>query len=244
MKKILIALLILVTFKVNAQSPKLVVGIVVDQMRYDYLYRFQSKYGPNGFKRLIAEGTNCKNTNYNYVPTYTGPGHTSIYTGTTPAIHGIISNKWYDKKSGKQVYCCEDKTVITVGSTFKEEGEMSPQRCITSTFADELRLYTNKKSKTIGIALKDRGAILPAGHMANAAYWFCSKDGNWITSNFYMNALPKWVEDFNAQKFPDAYLSKKWETSFPIADYTESLSDDNAYEEMFKGETNPVFPHD
>jgi predicted AlkP superfamily pyrophosphatase or phosphodiesterase len=242
-KKNLFALLLLGALAVQAQ-PKLVVGIVVDQMRYDYLYRFQSKFSETGFKRLMREGANCKNTNYIYVPTYTGPGHASIYTGTTPAVHGIISNKWYDKSSDKQVYCCEDKSVSTVGSAVSDEGLMSPQRCITGTFGDELRLFTNKKSKVIGVALKDRGAILPAGHMANAAYWFSSKDGNWISSTYYMNTVPKWVEDFNAQKLSDVFLGKKWETSFPIGDYTESLADDNPYEEMFKGEIKPVFPHD
>ena len=229
---------------ITIAQPKLVVGIVVDQMRFDYLYRFQSKFGENGFKRLLKEGNNCRNVNYNYVPTYTGPGHASIYTGTYPALHGIISNRWFERKTSKNVYCCEDKSISTVGEGGKEEGEMSPQRCITTTVGDELRLSNNKKSKVIGIALKDRGAILPSGHMANAAYWFSSKTGNWISSNFYANTLPSWVIEFNQQKLSDKYLSQKWETSYPISDYKECLSDDNNYEESFKGELKPIFPHD
>jgi predicted AlkP superfamily pyrophosphatase or phosphodiesterase len=225
-------------------QPKIVVGIVIDQMRFDYLYRFQNKYSETGFKRLLKEGYNCKNTNYNYVPTYTGPGHASIYTGTTPSVHGVISNNWFDKETGKTVYCCDDNNVTILGGAIKKEGAMSPQRCITTTVGDELRLFTNKKSKVIGIALKDRGAIMPAGHMANAAYWFSNAEGNWISSTFYMQVLPKWVDDFNTQKLGDKYLSKKWETSFPINDYTESLSDDNPYESTFSGEDKPVFPHD
>jgi len=243
LKKIALVATLFFTVKTYAQ-PKLIVGIVVDQMRYDYLYRFQDKFGKGGFKKLMADGFNCKNANYNYVPTYTGPGHASIYTGTTPALHGIISNKWYDKLIGKNVYCCDDKSVATCGEGGKEEGEMSPKRCVTTSVGDELRLATNKKSKVFGIALKDRGAILPAGHTANAAFWFSSKTGNWISSTYYNPTLPTWVNDFNSQKLADKYLSQKWETSFPIANYTESLSDDNPYEEAFKGEEKPVFPHD
>ena len=243
MKHYFIAIFFFISALTQSQ-PKLVVGIVVDQMRYDYLYRFQEKYGEGGFKRLMNEGANCKNTNYNYVPTYTGPGHTSIYTGTTPAIHGIISNKWYDKAKGKNVYCCDDKSVSTIGNGSKDEGEMSPQRCITTTFGDELRICNNKKSKVIGIALKDRGAILPAGHAANAAYWFSSKEGNWISSSFYQTSLPKWVSDFNGQKLSDKYLSQKWETTFPIENNDFALIDDSPYEESFKGEAKPIFPHD
>ena len=242
-KRTILAFLLLSPMLAYAQ-PKLVVGVVIDQMRFDYLYRFQSKYTEGGFRRLIKEGYNCKNTNYNYVPTYTGPGHASIYTGTAPSVHGIISNNWFDKETSKSVYCCDDKNSTTLGGGSKKEGAMSPQHCITTTVGDELKLFTNKKSKVIGIALKDRGAILPAGHMANAAYWFSSAEGNWISSSFYMQVMPKWVDDFNAQKLGDKYLSKKWETSFSIAEYTESLSDDNPYEGTFKGEEKPVFPHD
>lgn len=227
---------------VSEDSPKLVIGIVVDQMRYDYLTRFYSKYGEGGFKRLINEGFNYKNNHFNYVPTYTGPGHASVYTGTTPKYHGIIANDWYDKEQDKYVYCAGDDTVQPVGTTDKA-GLMSPHRMKTTTFTDENRIFTQMQGKTIGIAIKDRGAILPAGHTANAAYWFHAKDeGNWISSSFYMNELPKWVLDFNQKKTVSNYL-KEWHTFYDIATYTESGSDLNNFEGGFKGKETATFPY-
>ncbi|MCZ2248780.1 MAG: alkaline phosphatase family protein [Bacteroidia bacterium] len=225
-----------------AQKPKLVIGIVVDQMRVDYLYRYQSKFGEGGFKRLMNNGFFNKNANYNYVLTYTAPGHASIYTGSTPRFHGIISNDWYDKRNGKNVYCTQDDNVQTVGSN-SEAGKMSPRNMMTNTIGDELRLATNLKSKVIGISQKDRSSILPAGHIANAAYWFDGDNGIFISSTFYMKQLPAWVTSFNEKKLADKYLSQDWTTLLPLASYTESITDDNPYEGLFKGETKPVFPH-
>ena len=228
---------------VTNAKPKLVIGIVVDQMRYDYLTRFASKYGEGGFKRMINEGFNCKNNHFNYVPTYTGPGHASVYTGTTPKYHGIISNNWYDKVSKETVYCASDENVNSVGTTNKA-GKMSPHRMLTTTFGDENRLFTQMRGKTIGIAIKDRGAILPAGHSANTAYWFHGKDeGVWITSSYYRNDLPKWVADFNASGKAQSYL-KTWDTFYPIETYTESGTDANSYERGFKGKDKATFPYD
>ncbi|WP_299526054.1 alkaline phosphatase PafA [Winogradskyella sp.] len=224
-------------------KPKLVVGIVVDQMRYDYLTRFESKFGEGGFKRMIREGFNCKNNHFNYIPTYTGPGHASIYTGTTPKYHGVIANYWYSKKEKKNVYCASDDSVIAVGSPSKSE-RMSPHRMLTTTFADENRLFTQMKGKTIGISIKDRGAILPAGHTANAAYWFRGKgEGNFITSNYYMEELPKWVEDFNNSGKAESYL-RVWNTMYDISTYTESGPDLNDFEGGFKGKAAATFPYD
>ncbi|HEU4718746.1 MAG TPA: alkaline phosphatase family protein, partial [Bacteroidia bacterium] len=163
------------------EQPKLVVGIVIDQMRFDYVYRFWNKFGNDGFKRLMSQGFNCRNMNFNYVPTYTGPGHTSIYTGTFPAIHGIISNEWYDRESGKDVYCVQDDNVNPVGTT-SDEGKRSPVRNLSTTVGDQLRLSDNMKSKVVGVALKDRAAILPAGHTANEAFWYDGSSGNFISS--------------------------------------------------------------
>ncbi|WP_426429461.1 alkaline phosphatase PafA [Winogradskyella sp. HB-48] len=223
--------------------PKLVVGIVVDQMRYDYLTRFESKFGEGGFKRMINEGFNCKNNHFNYVPTYTGPGHASVYTGTTPKYHGIISNNWYDKNIKETVYCAQDDSVASVG-TETTAGKMSPHRMLTTTVADENRLFTQMRGKTIGIAIKDRGAILPAGHTANAAYWFHGKDeGVWITSTFYRDDLPQWVNDFNSSDIVKSYL-KVWDTYKPIETYIESGSDLNEYERGFKGKSTATFPYD
>ncbi|WP_142783946.1 alkaline phosphatase PafA [Changchengzhania lutea] len=226
-----------------ADNPKLVVGIVVDQMRYDYLTRFYKKYGDGGFKRMVSEGFNCKNNHYNYVPTYTGPGHASIYTGTTPKDHGVISNFWYDKEEKKQVYCAGDDSVAAVG-TESVVGQMSPHRMLTTTFPDENRLFTQMRGKTIGVSLKDRGAILPAGHTANAAYWFHGKDqGHWISSTFYMTDLPQWVQDFNISDQAESYL-KVWNTLYNIETYTESGSDLNTFEGGFNGKETATFPYD
>jgi len=227
----------------TSSRPKLVVGIVVDQMRYDYLTRFESKFGDGGFNRMINEGFNCKNNHFNYIPTYTGPGHASVYTGTTPKNHGIIGNNWYDKETKEMVYCAGDDNVKSVGTEHKA-GEMSPHRMQTTSFADENRLFTQMQGKTIGISLKDRGAILPAGHVANAAYWFHGRDeGRWISSSFYMNDLPKWVKDFNTETHAESYL-KEWNTLYDISTYTESGVDENTFEGGFKGKEKATFPYD
>ncbi|HZG01745.1 MAG TPA: alkaline phosphatase PafA [Chitinophagales bacterium] len=225
------------------QMPKLVVGIVVDQMRYDLLYRYYSRYGDGGFKRLLNDGFSCEQTHYNYMPTYTGPGHTSIYTGSTPSNHGIIANNWYDKKSGTMVYCAQDDSVSGVGTASKA-GRMSPKRMIGTTVTDQLQLATVQRSKVIGIALKDRGAIMPAGHSADAAYWLDDAAPNWISSSFYMTDLPQWVKDFNALEKVKQYTSKPWETLYPIETYTASIADNNPYEVTQNGESTPTFPHD
>lgn len=227
---------------INTQ-PKLIVGIVVDQMRYDYLTRFYDKYGDGGFKRMMNEGFNCKNNHFNYVPTYTGPGHASVYTGTTPKYHGIIGNNWYDKDILKSVYCAGDDSVEPIG-TAHVAGKMSPRRMKTTTFGDENRLFTQMRGKSIGIALKDRGAILPAGHTANAAYWFHGADeGRWITSNYYMNVLPQWVQTFNASNKAESYM-KVWNTLYDITTYTESGPDENTFEGGFNGKDGATFPYD
>lgn len=224
-------------------SPKLVVGIVVDQMRYDYLTRFWNHFDEGGFKRLVNEGYNCKNNHFNYAPTSTGPGHASVYTGATPATHGVIGNNWYDKEVGISVYCASDDSYASVG-TASLAGKMSPHRMNVTTITDELRLHTQMRGKTIAVALKDRGAVLPGGHTANGAYWFHGKDeGNWITSTFYMNSLPKWVTDFNASNKVEQY-KKPWTAAKDINTYLESGLDNTAYEGLYNGELAPTFPHD
>lgn len=244
-KKYSIVLFILIGFSAFSQQkkPKIVVGIVIDQMRYDYLSRYWNKFGNNGFKKLIAGGFNCKNTQYNYVPTFTGPGHASIYSGTTPENHGIIANDWYDKQLKKYVYCAEDNSVKTIGSD-SQDGLMSPSRMLGTTITDELKLATNLKGKVIGISQKDRGAILPAGHKPDAAYWFDGGDyGKWITSSYYMNQLPEWVNEINKKNSANTYLNSAWNTLLPITEYTEGIADNNPYEGLFKTEKTPTFPH-
>lgn len=223
-------------------KPKLVVGIVVDQMRYDYLTRFYDHYGEGGFKRMVNEGFNCKNNHFNYAPTSTGPGHASVYTGTTPATHGVIGNDWYDKELDASVYCAGDDSYASVG-TKSDAGQMSPHRMTVTTLTDELRLHTQMRGKTIAIALKDRGAVLPGGHTANAAYWFQGKDeGNWISSSYYMTELPAWVNEFNSSGVAQSY-KKAWTPLKDINTYKESGTDNNSYEGLLKGETAPTFPH-
>ena len=229
----------------SSEKPKLVVGIVVDQMRYDYLTRFSNKFGEGGFKRLMREGFNCKNNHFNYIPTKTGPGHASIFTGTTPKYHGIIGNDWFSKELNRKVNCVEDNSVTSVGSDTKD-GKKSPVLMLASTIGDENRLFTQMKGKTIGISIKHRGAILPAGHSANAAYWWDydhDGSGNWISSSYYMKELPKWVMDFNNSGKAASYF-KVWNTLNDISTYTESGSDNNTYERVFNGETHSTFPHD
>ena len=224
------------------ERPKLVVGIVVDQMRYDYISRFWNGYSEGGFKRLVKEGFNFKNNHYNYAPTSTGPGHASVYTGTTPASHGIIGNDWYDKEIGASVYCAADNTYASVG-TASAAGQMSPKQLLTTTISDQLKLHTQSRSKVIAIALKDRGAVLPGGHTADAAYWFHGKEeGSWISSTFYMETLPSWVTQFNS-KVPQQY-KKPWDLLKSEKAYIQSGLDKNNYEGAYRGETAAVFPHD
>lgn len=195
-KSLLILLLMVCPFLGHAQviRPKLVVGIVVDQMRWDYFYYYNREFCAGGFKRLLSEGYRCQNTMVPYIPTVTAIGHSSIYTGSVPALTGILGNSFFI--NGKKAYCCGDDSVETVGSKSKE-GKMSPRRLLASTIGDELKLATDFKSKVVGVALKDRAAILPAGHCADAAYWWDSSEGRFITSTYYMNKLPAWVEQFN-----------------------------------------------
>jgi len=225
-------------FPAEVARPKLVVGLVVDQMRWDYLYRYYNRYTNGGFKRLINEGFSVENTFIPYTPTYTACGHTCIYTGSVPAVHGIIGNDWYDPETKKNVYCTEDSSVSTVGSTPSSEGNMSPKNMLTTTITDELRLATNFRGKVIGISLKDRGSILPAGHAANAAYWYQGSTGNWITSTYYMKEVPAWIADYNKLKLANKFYAKNWETLYPMNTYVNSTADEKAYE----GKSS-TFPH-
>ncbi len=230
MKKISLLVFSTILFSATAQEkPKLVVGIIVDQMKAEYLNRFSDDFSDNGFKRLLSDGYTFRNMHYNYVPTYTAPGHASVFTGTTPAVHGIVGNDWFNKSIGKDVYCTEDNAVQTIGNGSKNEGAMSPSLLLSTTITDELKLATNFKGKVIGVSIKDRGAILPAGHFADWAFWY-SKTGSFISSTFYGQKLPNWVNDFNNEKRYETYLNKGWDLYKPKATYNESLADENPYE--------------
>ncbi len=239
--------LILTTLNASAQiknnntRPKLVVGIVVDQMRWDYLYKYYHRYGNDGFRRLLSEGFSVENTMIPYVPTYTAVGHSSIYTGSVPAIHGIAGNNFYIRATQKDMYCAQDDSVKGVGlDPDKYDGKMSPRNLLTTTITDELKMATDFKSKVIGISLKDRGAIMPTGHFADAAYWMV--DGNWVSSTFYMDNLPKYVQDFNKADFTKKYIDEGWNTLYPLNTYFNHIKDNNPYEGAYVKGESILFP--
>jgi predicted AlkP superfamily pyrophosphatase or phosphodiesterase len=252
MRRFLPILLPLLSAALSAQNatappekPKLIVGIVVDQMRYDYLYRYYAQYGEGGFKRLLREGFSCENAKYNFMPTYTGPGHAAIYTGTTPAVNGIIANDWWDPEWRAPRYVTEDKRYKTVGSSTAKAGQHSPAVLLSSTITDELRLSNNFQSKVVGICLKDRGSILPAGHIPNASYWFDDATGNWISSSYYPDSsgLPQWVQDFNARRLPELYLSRHWTIDSNLQ-YSASFGNWAKYNDGKYGKFTGSMPYD
>ncbi len=225
-----------------SSPPKLVVGIVVDQMRVDYIYRYWDNFGEGGFKRLVQQGAFLRDAHYTYVPTVTGPGHASIWTGSTPSLHGIVANERYDRDTRKMIYCAADTSVIAVGGT-GPIGQRSPQQLLATTLADEIERRTDRRSHTVGIALKDRSAIMPIGRTGDEAFWFDPASGSFITSTWYMKQLPKWVQDFNARKLPEHYLDQTWNALLPIERYHQVLPDDNPYEAPLAAGLRPAFPY-
>lgn len=223
--------------------PKLVVGLVIDQMRWDYLYRYYDKFGNDGFKRLLNTGYSLNDVHIDYVPTVTALGHTCIYTGSIPSIHGIAGNDWFDKTTGKGVYCTTDESVKPVGTTNTKTGSHSPKNLWSTTITDELRLATNFQGKVVGVSLKDRASILPAGHTPNGAYWFDDSTGNFVTSSYYMDELPQWMKNFNAQNLPEKLVANGWNTLLPISQYTESTPDNVSWEGLLGSAKTPTFPY-
>jgi len=170
-------------------------------------------------------------------------GHSVIFTGSIPAIDGIVGNDWIDQVTGKSWYCTEDTTVQTVGAEGKA-GDMSPHNLLVTTITDELRLATNFQSRVVGVSLKDRAAILPAGHTANGAFWFDDASGHFITSTYYMPDLPGWIKKFNTSDEPQKLVANGWNTLYPMNTYIQSTEDNVPWEGKFKGEKAPVFPHE
>ncbi len=226
-----------------AVPPKLVVGIVVDQMRVDYLYRYWGNFGDGGFKRLIGGGAFLRNAHYNYVPTITGPGHASIYTGSTPSHHGIVANDRYDRATRKTIYCVEDNAVSGVGAQ-GAIGQRSPVQLLATTLSDEIERRTDRQGHTVGVALKDRSAILPIGRTGDAAFWFDPATGGFTSSTWYMKELPKWASDFNSRGLTAKYLKGEWEPVLPIERYHQVLPDANPYEQLLAAGVNATFPID
>lgn len=226
--------------KIPPEKPKIIIGIVVSQMRYDYIQRFWDKLDDNGIKLLVNRGTSCKNAGFNYLFSQQGVGHASIATGTTPSDHGIVGKEWYLYLQDKIEQSTEDDQQKAVGGDV-DNGHCSPRNLMCTTFSDELRLSDNFKSKVFSVSLDPAPGILSVGHTANAAYWLDKRTGNWITSSYYADSLPKWVNDFNAKRFPDIYLKQEWNPLLPLDQYVESLPDNNKYETGFKGQV--TFPY-
>jgi predicted AlkP superfamily pyrophosphatase or phosphodiesterase len=210
-------------------------------MRWDYLYRYYDRYHTNGFKRLLNDGFNCQNTMINYLPSYTAAGHACIYTGSVPSINGIAGNNWIDNQTGQNCYCVDDASLVSSDNVLPA---MSPANLLTTTITDELRLATNFKSRVYGIAIKDRGAILPAGH-TGAAYWYNDRSGEFVTSAYYgkQAAAPGWLKAFNKRNLADSLTRDNWELMHKPEYYDQSTQDLTAYELPFKGENAAVFPH-
>jgi predicted AlkP superfamily pyrophosphatase or phosphodiesterase len=242
----------------TAARPRLVLLVVVDQFRADYLERFGDLFAENGLRRLMTRGARWTNADYDHMPTYTAPGHATTMTGTYPAENGIIANDWYDREVGcvvSNVNDPEDKFAPDcrpAQSRWKlffggaAERASSPRRMTASTLGDELRLSTNDRAKVVGISVKDRAAILPAGRHASAAYWFSTLTGNMVTTNYYFNEPPAWVKNFNDARPADKFFGRKWDYVLGSdAEYVRRQgADAPAWENIgdVKGDTNR-FPH-
>ncbi len=230
----------------SQEKPKLVVGMVIDQFRYDYLKRLKKHFLPakknsGGFNRLLKNGASLTEAHYTFSNTLTAAGHATIFAGVNPSRSGIIANEWYDRTLKRKIYCVWDSTVQAVGiAPEKQAGKMSPRNALVENVCDALK-RESPTSKVIGIALKDRSAILPAGKKADAAYWFDTESGNWITSTYYRDALPDWLKRFNERKLPESYLGKIWTRALPEKSYTNV--DKAPGEGTLMGESEPVFPH-
>ena len=222
-------------------KPKLVIGIVVEELKYDQLEKLRDKLSENGIKRLINEGTYFKNASYQYMLTQSAPGHATISTGAEPSFHGITADDWYVPLKNELINCTKDLTVNSVGGSF-ETGLHSPVNLLVSTFSDELQMSTNRKSKAFGVGLRESSAIFMAGHAANAAYWFDNTTGTWMSSTYYISSLPAWVNDFNAMKFSDTYLNSVWSPLKPASYYVDCLRDSNDFEAGFNHMN--YFPYD
>lgn len=224
------------------ERPKLVVTLVVDQLKQEYLYRFAPYVKNSGWEELLDKGSVLENVTYNYAPVYTGPGHASIFSGTTPSIHGIIENKWFDPFLNQRVYCVEDSSVSPIG-TVNNDFLRSPKNLQSTTFVDELTLIQGD-NKSYAISIKDRSAVLSGGHLSDGAYWLDKKTGDFASSSFYGESLPQWLIDFNEKKWVHHYMQQKWTLSLPASDYLKFGIDNSPFEySLLKGKS-PTFPYD
>jgi len=227
--------------KIPPQKPKLIVGITVSGMQYDYLSVYWDKFSDGGFRRMATSGANCKNARYNYLITDPSVGFASIATGTRPSEHGIVADYWYRRLTNEVVNSIEDQEQSTVGGSYGT-GTYSPWALHSRTLSDEIRVKSRFKSRSIGISMDPNAAVLLSGHTASGAYWLDPQKAAWISSSYYMDSLPAWVNEFNGKNYRDLYLNRSWETLQPISEYEESMLDNNPYETGLKGQI--TFPYD
>ncbi len=227
--------------RIPSGKPKLVVGITISGMRYDYLSTYWDKFGEGGFRRMAGMGTHCKNARYDQLITESAVGYATIATGSRPDAHGIVADYWYERIPNEIRYCIDDPSAHALLSS-DENGHTSPRALMSRTLSDELRINSQFQSKVIGVSMDPKAAVLQSGHTANGAYWYDPEHGTWTTSTYYMDSLPKWVEEFNGKNYKDIYREKHWDTFLPIGEYTESMLDNNSYEKGFKGQF--TFPYD
>jgi len=225
----------------NTPGPKIVIGIVVENMRPDYIQRYWNKFGTNGFKKLYSEGAVCTNVQLKqHVQNYAS-GTATLFTGVNPSTHGIINKIWYDKFKEQETECTEDKDYTTAGAT-TNQGNASPEKMLTNTVTDNLKIFSMGKSKVFSVALNRESAVFAAGHAADAAYWFDTESGRMISSSFYLNIFPDWVRLFNSENYAEKYSYRNWSPLLPEIEYTESVRDDYDLEKGYFGKYK-IFPH-
>lgn len=239
---------VLVTLTLSAQSayippdkPRLVIGIIVEQLRYDQLERMRDILPDNGIKRMVNEGTYFRNASYDYLLTQAAPGYATISSGTSPAMHGITSDTWFHPFTDQMIFCVQDPNSSPVGGSF-ETGLFSPANLLSSTFADELQMSSCGASKVYGIGIKEMGAILTAGHAADGSFWYDDRTGTWMSSTYYTKELPSWLKDLNALMMPLQYLNQTWSPLIDPSLYPGCQIDSSAQERGFNNQT--WFPYD
>jgi predicted AlkP superfamily pyrophosphatase or phosphodiesterase len=224
------------------EKPKLIIGIVVEQLRYEMINRYFDVLSEDGIKRLINEGAFCKQAYFNYSLTNSGPGCATIVTGANPNVHGIISDKWYDDLAEKEMSCIE-------GNKFKymngkvSYGNFSPKNILSSSIGDEIKLAYNDSSKIISIGMNPVSSVMSGGRAADYAFWFEDGTGKWNTGNYYSDSLPQWVKDFNNKNFQDIYIKRTWTSFFSLDNYKTSLNDNSKFEFGFS-HYRKTFPYE
>ncbi len=223
------------------EKPRLVVLVIVEQMRYEYLERFSPHYSNEGFKKIMSYGTQCVDAHVNFSYPSTASSFASISTGTTPSQHGIIGNQWYNKNNGSQIHATADKNYPNIGSQPHAEYAVSATNLIGSTFGEELTTQTFGRSRSYTISLDPTAAVLCAGHNANGVFWLDEYTGEWTSSTYYNKVLPAWFYAFNKKGLAKLYINRTWNTFLPIEKYKESANDNSKYEIGFRNQS--TFPY-